>query len=152
MSTVRIARLLVFAVTISLAACRDDAPEAAPVAEETPDVRAAADSAAREEAMINAIPLEDVTDSIVTVTFTDGGITLQPRMVRRGAVTVMIENQDDEAHALELVSRTGSQWRSLPAPPGSSGFSLSMVLSPGLHDVYSVTGRESGMEAVLTVR
>jgi hypothetical protein len=30
--------------------------------------------------------------------------------------------------------------------------SLSMVLNAGEHDVYSATGRERGMEAVLTVR
>jgi hypothetical protein len=145
MRTVRSARLLVVVAVVAFAACRDDAPD-----ETATDT--AADTAATPEVIVNEVPLEEVADSVVTATFTDGALTLQPNLVGRGTVTIMIENQDDEPHALELVSRTGGRWRSLPAPPGSSGMSLSMVLNAGEHDVYSATGRERGMEAVLTVR
>ena len=145
MSTVRTARLLVCMMMFAFVACSDDAP-----ADETAELPA--DSAATPEVIINETPLEEVADSVVTATFTDGALTLRPNLVGRGTVTVMIENQDDEPHALELVSRTGGRWRSLPAPAGSSGMSLSMVLHAGEHDVYSVSGREQGMEAVLTVR
>lgn len=145
MNTVRTGRLLVVIAAVMLSACQGDAAEEETVPEARTDTL-------QPEVIINETPLEEVVDSAVTATFADGRLTLEPTLVGRGPVTLMIVNNDDDAHALEIVSPTGGRWRALPAPPGSSGMSLSMVLNPGEHDVYSTTAREQGMAAVLTVR
>lgn len=88
----------------------------------------------------------------IAVVVNDGRIRLGRDSVGGGPTTLVIENQGDQRHVIEVFSRHYGQWRTAPIEPGGSA-SMSMPLTFATYEVFcTVEGhREAGEVATLRV-
>lgn len=89
----------------------------------------------------------------VALTVKDGSLKLSQDSIGGGPTTLVIENQGEQRHIIEVFSEHYGRWRSAPIGPGGSA-SISMPLTYATYEVRcTVEGhRENGEVATLRVQ
>ena len=114
--------------------------------------RADRDAAAASGDTVSRAPLP----ARLVASLTEWQVVLSQQQVASGTVSIDVENNGVEPHALEIEGG-GQEWRTEPIQPGEA-ITLSVVLPPGTSHVYCplASGGEAhadrGMQTTLQVR
>jgi hypothetical protein len=130
-------RFFIAIVAIGLAACGDAADDAD--ASDPASRAGSADSAAPPVTLpsVNRPASRPPGDTVaITATLDEYSIAVSPDTIDSGSVSLMLQNDGERPHTIEIRGEDGSRWVSLPIRPGGA-ITMTMSIQAGGYTVVS---------------
>jgi hypothetical protein len=89
----------------------------------------------------------------ITATLDEYSVTVSPDTIDSGSISLLLQNDGERSHIIEIRGENGSRWVSLPIRPGG-GLTMTMRIETGTYTVSSTDTAyiERGMRGTFRVR